>query len=287
MIGCYVSTIGSEATRPGPPVDRPPAGRLLTPDAPPVERIEVRTVAVGAVPNPGCERLFLAYGRFRAWMYTEVNAILAPSRLRSDGTDFDCYDAHAVHLAAVATTRAGGTDDVAVERVVGATRLIVDVDDANHPYVAAGLRPGLGRLPVERHFPDLFPPAGPGPHPGLDPGPGRGRVRCEVSRYTAFHPRPGMQRRTIRALRRATVEHFVNLGGDETYAVVEQPLLDLLRRTGVIVHPLGPPRLLPEYGSVNQAVALDLHDLARRMGCTPSTTPPRALTVEADDALRA
>ncbi len=77
--------------------------RSLPPGPTRADRIEVRTVAVGTGPSPGCDQLFLAYGRFRAWMYTEVNAILPPERIRADGTDFDHYDPHAVHLAAVST----------------------------------------------------------------------------------------------------------------------------------------------------------------------------------------
>ena len=166
--------------------------RTRTSDGPQVGRIEIRTIAVGRTIRPEHEELFTHYGRFRGWMYV-VNEITTTASLDPDGTDFDRYDDHAIHLAAIETVWEEGR---IVDRVIGATRLIVDVDDEDHPYVRAGIRPHLGRLPVECHFPELA--------STIDLR--DDRVRVEVSRYAATHRRPALQRRTTLALRAGIAE---------------------------------------------------------------------------------
>jgi len=234
-------------------------------------RIEIRTIAVGRHPRPGAEELFLDYGRFRGWMYV-INEITTSASLHSDGTDFDRYDDHAVHLAAVETV---WSDDGVEEQVVGATRLILDIGRDDHPYARAGLRPGLGRLPVEQHFPEMA--------EAIDLR--DDRVRIEVSRYAATHRRPALQRRTTLALREGIAAHFVNAGGEGAYAVLEEPLATRLGRDGVRLKRLTEPRLLPEYGSVNFGVWIDLRRLADELDCAITGRSPLDVTIGVHDAV--
>ncbi len=230
-------------------------------------RLEVRTVAIGPEVVAGCEQLFAEYGRFRAWMYTEKTRILPPSALNADGTDFDEFDPYAIHLVAVETSQGDESEpdtEPAASRVVGTTRLIVDTDQVDNPYVELGLRCGLGRLPVEYAFPELC----------TEVDLRTDRNRCEVSRYTAYHGRPTQQRRISRELRAATVQHFTNLGGKKAYAVVEQGLVDLLRRDGVPLEKLTPGHFLESYQSVNFGVEIDLDTLADLRGWRASDLGP-------------
>lgn len=234
-------------------------------------RIEIRTIAVGRTVRPGHDDLFTQYGRFRGWMYV-VNEITTTASLDNDGTDFDRYDDHSIHLAAIETAWEEGE---IVDRVVGATRLIVDLGDRDHPYARAGLRPGLGLLPVEQHFPELV--------TSIDLRPDR--VRVEVSRYAATHRRPTLQRRTTQALRGALAAHFTNLGGEMARAVVEEPLAARLARDGVSFERLTEPKLLPDYGSFNFGVSLDLDRLAADLGSTVTGRSPFDVSMEVHDAV--
>lgn len=246
-----------------PPVD-PLVGQ-------PRHRIEVRTIAVGRRPEPGAEQLFGDYGRFRAWMYV-TNGITPSASLNDDGTDFDRYDDHAVHVAAIETTWGG---DRIEERVVGASRLILDIGDEANPYVRAGIGVRLGRLPVEHHFPELA--------ATIDLR--DDRVRGEVSRYMAIHRRPALQRGTTLGLRTVITAHFINAGGQEAYAVLEEPLETRLSRDGARLTRLTEPRLLPEYDSVNFGVGIDLHRLAKDLGCDRRGLAPFDISVEVHDAV--
>ncbi|MCP4224703.1 MAG: hypothetical protein GY773_15295, partial [Actinomycetia bacterium] len=171
----------------------------------------MHTIAIGRNPRADYEQLFLEYGRFRGWIYTAVKDIMPSDQLGVGGVDFDRYDDYSAHLAAIEIV---ATDGVIEKKVVGASRLIIDIGDEAHPYVTAGLEPGLGLLPVEDHFPELASPV------DLRDD----RVRCEVSRYAALHRRPSMQRRITLALRRGITAHFINASGQQAYAVVERPL---------------------------------------------------------------
>ncbi len=95
-----------------------------------------------------------------------------------------------------------------------------------------------------------------------------------------------MQRRITLALRRGITAHFINVGGQQAYAVVERPLTDLLRRDGVTVEEITEPRHLPDYDSVNFGVWIDLHKLARDMGCADTDTSPFNITEGVHDAVR-
>jgi hypothetical protein len=236
-----------------------------------VGRIEVRTIAVGRTVRPGNERLFVEYGRFRGWMYV-VNEITTTASLATDGTDFDHYDDHAIHMAAVETAWDEGR---IVDRVIGATRLIVDLGDAHHPYARAGLQPDLGRLPVEHHFPEMA--------AAIDLR--QGRVRVEVSRYAATHRRPALQRRTTLALRECVATHYANLGGEAAYAVLEDPLAARLARDGVSLRPMTEPKLLPEYGSFNYGVSIDLDRLVADLDCAVSGRSPLDIMIGVHDAI--
>lgn len=256
------------------PLDNPVACEATTALVTTGGNIKIQTIAIGANIREGYEQLFIEYGRFRGRMYSVVNNIMPPDQLAEDGTEFDHYDDFAVHLAAIETVSAD--DGLTVQRVIGASRVIVDIDDEHHPYVAAGLRPGLGALPVEVHFPELT--------EGVDTG--QHQVRCEASRYTALHRRPTIQRRTTLALRTGIAAHFVNTDGVEVYAVLERPMADRLRRDGLVVDQLTRPRLLPEYGSVNFGVSIGLRRLAIDTGWAGGPISPFDITVGANDAVR-
>ncbi|MCP4964683.1 MAG: hypothetical protein GY926_05565 [bacterium] len=94
-----------------------------------------------------------------------------------------------------------------------------------------------------------------------------------------------MQRRITLALRRGITAHFINASGQQAYAVVERPLTDLLRRDGVTVEEITEPRHLPDYDSVNFGVWIDLHQLARDMGCDDTRTSPFNITEGVHDAV--
>lgn len=233
--------------------------------------LEVRTVGVGSRPVVGHD-LFRAYGRFRAWVYTEVSAILDPTVLKSDGTDPDHYDSYSVHLAALETVEVEGA---LRQRVVGTTRLIFDLGAADHHYVAAGLQPGLGRLPIETDFPELA--------DRLDLR--SDRVRCEVSRYAAYHQSPRRQRRISQLLRAGIGAVFTNANAEIGFAVLEEHLADLLRRDGVGVEQLTKPKLLDHYQSVNFGARLDLGGMAEWMGTVTSGVPVHLVRIGNDHAV--
>lgn len=234
--------------------------------------LELRTLGVGDRPTPDHENLFEAYGRFRAWVYTSVNSILDPEVLNPDGTDFDDYDGSAIHLGALETVFVDGEIR---RRVVGSTRLIFDIGSGEHPYVRAGMKPNLGRLPIEVDFPELA--------DTIDIR--RERVRCEVSRYAAHHHRPTRQRQISRLLRAGIGAAFTNGSAQIGYAVVEEKLADLLRRDGVVVEQLTVPRFLHHYQSVNFGARLDLADMAAWMGTVTSGVPPELLRIGNDYAV--
>lgn len=234
--------------------------------------IEVRTVGVGDQPTAGHEALFDAYGRFRAWVYTSVTGILDPELLNLDGTDFDHYDSSSVHLAALETVLVDGEIR---RRVVGSTRLIFDIGSVDHPYVRAGLKPELGRLPIEIDFPEV----------GGTVDIRENRVRCEVSRYAAHHHRPTRQRRTTTLLRAAIGAVFTNGCSETGYAILEDGLAILLRRDGVDVEQLTAPRYLAHYNSVNFGARLDLAAMAALMGTVTNGVPPELVRIGNDHAV--
>jgi hypothetical protein len=210
------------------------------------------------------EPFFGDYGRFRGWVYTDVAGILSREALDDDAIEGDRFDPFSVHLAAIGT----GHDEHGEpgEMVVGSTRLIVDIGSPDHVYVRAGLGVDLGRLPVDESFPEVA--------EEIDLR--TSRVRCEVSRYAAHGLDLRSQLAVTAALRKATVAHYVNLGGDETFAVVEKPLARNLRRNGVNVYRISEPRHLEHYGSVNFAVVIDMYGLARSLGCQEPSAEHRA-----------
>lgn len=228
--------------------------------------LELRTVGVGDRPTPDHENLFGAYGRFRGWVYTSVSGILDPDTLNPDGTDFDHYDASAIHLAVLETVLIDGEIR---RRVVGSTRMIFDIGSRDHPYVRAGLRPDLGRLPVEVDFPELA--------QTIDVR--DERVRCEVSRYAAHHHRSSRQRRISQLLRAGIGAVFTNGGAEVGFAVLEDKLADLLRRDGVVVDQLTAPRYLHHYQSVNFGARLDLAGMAAWMGTITGGLPPELVRI--------
>jgi len=234
--------------------------------------LEVRTVGVGDQPIADHEALFKAYGRFRAWVYTSVSSILDPLTLNPDGTDFDHYDQSAIHLAALETVLVDGEIR---RRVVGSTRLIFDIGSSDHPYVHAGLHPNLGRLPIDLDFPEL----------AATVDVRTERVRCEVSRYAAFHHRPTRQRRISQLLRAGIGAVFTNGDAEIGYAIVEDKLADLLLRDGVAVQQLTERRLLPKYQSVNFGARLDLAGMAAWMGTVTKGVPPEHVRIGNDYAV--
>lgn len=234
--------------------------------------IEVRTVGVGDRPVADHELLYQAYGRFRAWMYTSVSKILDRDVLNPDGTDFDRFDASSVHLAALETVLVDGE---LRRRVVGSTRVIFDLGSFDHPYVSAGIKPNIGRLPIEEDFPEL----------AATVDVRENRIRCEVSRYAAHHHRPIRQRRITQLLRAGLGAVYTNAGAETGYAVVEDRLADLLRRDGVVVEQLTAPRFLTHYRSVNFGARLDLAGMATWMGTVTDGLPPDAIRIGNDYAV--
>ncbi len=247
-------------------VERDQRGVLVADDRSSPGDIEVRTVGVGDRPVADHEALYKAYGRFRAWVYTTVSNILDPDVLNPDGTDFDRYDASSIHLAALETVLVDGQ---LRRRVVGSTRVIFDLGALDHPYVAAGLKPNLGRLPVEEDFPEL----------AANVDVRENRIRCEVSRYAAHHHRSTRQRRITQLLRAGIGAVFTNAGAETGYAVLEDNLADLLRRDGVAVEQLTAPRFLAHYRSVNFGARLDLAGMAAWMGTVTDGLPPDAIRI--------
>lgn len=233
--------------------------------------LEIRTVGIGDRAVAGHENLFRAYGRFRAWVYT-TTGILDPAVLNDDGTDFDSYDPYSIHLAALETTVVDGQRR---RRVVGSTRMIFDLGDVSHRYAIAGLRPNLGRLPIETYFPEL----------AKDVDLREDRIRCEVSRYAARHRRSTRQIRITRLLRAGIGAVFTNADAEIGYAVVEERLADLLRRDGVGVEPLTVPRFLDHYQSVNFGARLDLAGMAEWMGTVTAGIAPQDVRIGNDYAV--
>ncbi|HEV2403096.1 MAG TPA: acyl-homoserine-lactone synthase [Candidatus Saccharimonadales bacterium] len=182
-----------------------------------------------------------AYYRLRGNVYGRQARIVDPDLINCvDGTERDADDARSVHI--------GGFEnlDVGTARVVHAIRLI--------------LRgwPHSGPLPIEGFFPDVF---------DRDPAP---PLSAEVSRFISRHEDEDIQESLKWPGFNVALAYAMTHGLERGYAVLEEPVLFDLQRSGVPLQDIARPRYIERYRSRNYPVAIDPHVVAESLGLTQS-----------------
>lgn len=169
--------------------------------------------------------------RFRRQVYVDELEFLGREHVDPLGREIDEDDARSTNFVVFSQ---GSAENLQVEdsKVVGSARIIVKTEE-DKP------------LPIESYFPELF-----------EDQP-LSKMTGEVSRFIARDANRERQHRISLALMRAIAYHSVNNQLGEGYCMIEQPLLRLLKVTGIPIDVLGEPKEITEYNGILIPVKLE------------------------------
>lgn len=208
-------------------------------------RFAVGMIAHGETIMPGMSAEYLGYLRLRANVYADQTNMIPKDVVAADGTEKDIDDPRSVHFAVVEN---GGKN----KRVVAAMRLIIKSDADPRA------------LPIEEFFAEEAFADGPAP-----------LGSTEVSRYICRHEDPKIERQLKWPLYTAALTYVMDNNIGPTYAVVEEFLEKGLKKTGVPITRIAPPKFVPEYNDFNMGIEIDTDLLGQLLSISPREASAR------------
>jgi len=209
-------------------------------------RFAVGLLAVGNTIIAGRDQEYLGYLRLRANVYADQTNFISKEHVLEDGTERDSNDERSVHLGVIENI-AGN------HRVVAAMRLIIKSREDGRP------------LPIESFFPEVF-EGTPAPENSV-----------EISRYICRHEDARIQGDLKWPLYKQALSYGIARNLGPTYAVVETPLENQLKASGIPLKRIAEPKFLPEYNTHNLALEVYSDKLARMMKLSGTNSLESAL----------